>query len=238
MADDPQKTETGLSRDDVLAIARDEMKRAAGSGDTPNLDAMAQRLADEKIKLAEARTQVAEAQAKLPGEGAVVLTGAEATAYGQLKGRDGFDAAPLAKAAETLDANGTALAEAAALKAQAVQDAAFRKAGLDPEKVRKYLPGLDARIDGEGDAAKVVAVTKTDGGGETTQALDEVMQAEHAAILPALALDGTGAAPAQAGGKTIASRPATTVAKPTSAVSDFIDSVNESRSPAKSASAS
>lgn len=193
----PNDKGSGMSRADVEAIATDAVKRAAGPGDAPDLSAVARLLADEKEKTAAARRDLLDAEAKIPAEDAVVLTGAEATAYAALKGREGFEASPLATAAETLDANATTLAEAAKLKTQAAQDAAFRKAGLDPEKVRTYIPALDARLDGEGDASTAVAVLTAADGTVSTQPLDAYLQASHKEILPVL--QGSGAAVARGG---------------------------------------
>lgn len=196
--DKPDDSGGGMTRADVEAIAADAIKRAAGSGDAPDLSAVARLLADEKEKTAAARRELAEARAKIPADGAVVLTGTEAEAYTTLKARDGFGAAPLAKAAETLDANQAALDEAATAKAAAAQEAAFRAAGLDPAKVRTYVPGLDARLDGEGDDAKPVAVVTAADGTVSTVPLADHMAATHAEILPVL--QGSAATPAQKGG--------------------------------------
>ena len=233
MANAPENTPApGLSREEIEAIARDEIKRAAGTGESPNLDAVAAKLADEKAKVASARAELAEARAKVPAEGAVVLTGDEATAYAKLKEREGFDAAPLATAQTTLDANATALQEAQQIKAQAGQDAALRAAGYDPAKVRRYLPDVAAavRLDGEGDAAKPVLVTKGDDGAEVVKPLADAMQADHSEILSVITGDAT--IPAQRGGATIPSRPASGALKPANSVADYIASVNEARSSA------
>ena len=155
-----------------------------------------------KAATAEADRDAAQAEAgrlRSEREAGVLLTGDEATRYNELKARDGFAEAPLKAAAETLDANAGKIAEAEAIKAQAVQDAAFRAAGLDPDKTRKYLPGLTVRMDGEGDAAKPVAVTTTDGA-ETVQPLADVLAAEHAEILPVIQASADGLAPARQGG--------------------------------------
>lgn len=186
---------SALTREEV----QDMLKGRFGA-DVP--EAMLTRLTDLTLRASRAeaerdalRTRLD--QAKTP-DGAVVLTGDEATAYAALKGRDGFADAPLAKATETLDAGADALTKLAELETRARQDAAFRKAGLDPDRVRKYLPALDARLDGEGDEAKAVAVIKKDGGAEETKPLDEVIQADHAEIADVLRADGS--APAQRGG--------------------------------------
>lgn len=192
--DGSSTTPKSLTREEVA-----DMLKGRFGADVP--EAMLTRLTDLTVRASNAEAELArvKAESKLP-EGAVVLTGDEATKYAELKARDGFSDAPLAKAAETLDANQTALTEAAALKAQAAEDAAFRKAGLDPVKVRKYIPGLSARIEGEGDAAKTLAVLTAADGTTTTAPLADHLQADHAEILPVLQADASAAA--NAGGST------------------------------------
>ncbi|HEX8387071.1 MAG TPA: hypothetical protein VF576_12850 [Rubricoccaceae bacterium] len=197
-----QGQNAGLSRADVEAIAKEAVKRVAGSADKPDLAALAALVADEKEKTAAARKEAAELRKKLPAEGAVVLTGDAAKRFNDLKGREGYADDPIGKALADLDANGTALKEVADLRTQTAQDEAFRAAGLDPAKVRKYLPGLDARMEGDGDARKPVLVTKGADGKETLKDLAEALKTDHAEIAPVLA----GTAEHGAGGGPLARR--------------------------------
>lgn len=191
-----------LTREEV----QDMLKGRFGA-DVP--DAMLTRLTDLTLRASKAEAELEAVRKQLDAakapDGAVVLTGDEAAAYTALKGRDGYADAPLKTATERLDAGAEALTKLSTLEAEARQDAAFRRAGLDPARVRKYLPALDARLEGEGDEAKPVAVVRGDGGQETTRPLDEVIQADHAEIADVLRADGV--APAQRGGVAAAGAP-------------------------------
>ncbi len=196
----------GHTREEIEAIAKATLERHGGDTSSATL----RLFADHAEKLAETRRQLTQAQADLnkakTPEGAVVLTGAATETYNRLKGREGYGDDPLGRALADLDTFGTKLTEADQRDHKAKQDEAFRAAGLDPEKVRRYLPDLDARIEGDGDKAKPVAVVKTDGGAETVKPLDEVLAADHAEILPVLQSDAS--QPARKGGEMLRQRQA------------------------------
>lgn len=208
-----------LTREQV----QDMLRGRFGADVSPD---MLSRLTELTMRAATAEAQRDALQGRLDAaktpEGAVLLTGDEAAAYTALKGRDGFADAPLKVAAEKLDAGAEAVTKLATLDAQAVQDAAFEAAGLDPKLVRKYLPDLDARLVGEGDAAKAVRVTRDDKGAESTQPLDEYLAAEHEALVPVLSADGT--APAQRGGTATIPQRSASGQQPTKATDEDIQS--------------
>ena len=209
-ADDGAGSGGGLSRSDVEAIAAEAVKRAAGTGEAPNLAAVASLVADEKEKTATARRELAEARAKLPAEGAVVLSADDAAKLAALKARAGYDADPLGKAAADLDASQTALAEVATLKTQALNAEAAKLAGYDADLLTKYVPGLALRIDGEGDKRVPVAVTKDASGADVVTPLGDYLKAEHETLLPVLT--GDAGAQARRGGEAVAQRSAATTA--------------------------
>lgn len=205
MADEPNET-PGLTREEVLTLAREEITRAAGDSAAPNLDAVAQKLADAKLKLADARGEVAALQTRVPGEGAVVLTGDEATAYTQLKAREGYDAAPLAKAAADLDTAKTALQEVATLKATAEHERAVTALGYKPEPFAKYLSTERLRMK-EVDGKPVPHAVTTDAdGNEVLTPAEAYISEKYPEALPLLT--GNAAPEARKGGAALPQRAA------------------------------
>lgn len=181
MADDPNAT----PKPDLASQILDAIN-ARGGGEEGAMNLVRSVYAEKAqadAKLAAAERRVSELEASAPAESDVVLKGEAADRYRALVAREGFADDPLKVAADRLDASADALAEVQRMKDEARQDAAYRAAGLDPAKVRKYAPGTDARMEGEGEAAKPVAVLTADDGTETVKPLAEAFDAE---ILPVL----------------------------------------------------